>query len=88
MPKTQPESADQSDQFTQRELKVLEHFRRYLMSPGDMLCFSGQDIESMGTGIEDLVKRCMLVPERKKGSFSLTKQGFEAMRAIAKKKTS
>ena len=77
------EIASNSMQFSDTELKVLQHFRKYLMTPGDMLCLSGQELDSMGNGVDSLMKRQMLVAEKKAGCFCLTQAGFDAMREVA-----
>ncbi len=68
--------------LSKSELRVLETFRRYLMSPGQMLCFNGQDIESMRDGLEKLIDSGMLIAEGSRGAYSLTRQGFDAMKMI------
>ena len=72
-------------QFSKSELRVFDHFRRYLMTPGNMLCLSGLEIESMRDGLDGLVKRRMLVPEGIRGAYCLTPDGFDVMRALTRK---
>ena len=71
--------------FSDEEIRVFAFFRRYLMSPGQMLCFSSQDLESLKKGFEKLVARDMLVPEGSRGGYYLTAEGFEAMKLIPEK---
>ena len=77
-----PESlADISDE----ETKVLKLFRKYLMTPGQMLCLSPPDVATMGSALESMVSRGMLVPESFKGGYSLTRVGFDAMHDLSEK---
>ncbi len=71
-----------ADQFSAGEASVLITFRRYLMTPGKMLCFSTQDIGSMKKSIDKLIAAGLLVPEEFKGGYSLTRAGYDAMRSV------
>ena len=64
------------------ETRVLKIFRRYLMTVGKMLCFSGQELASHRDSIDKLVSAGLLVPETYKGAYSLTPSGFEAMKSL------
>lgn len=67
------------------EIRVFSHFRRYLMTPGDMLCLSAAEIETMSAGIDVLLDRQMLVSEGSHGAYCLTPNGFEVMMALPNK---
>ena len=54
-------------------------FRKYLMTPGKMLCLSSSDLEDLKLPVAQLVKKELLVAEKYQGGYSLTKFGFAAM---------
>ena len=70
-------------QLSDGELHVLAMFRKYLMSPGKMLCFSSQDLTSMKKSVDKLIQAGLLVSEDFKGGYSLTRSGYAAMRKVA-----
>ena len=61
------------------EQRVLRTFRRYLMTPGEMLCFYGPNLELSKGALELLIDKDLLVKEKFKGGYSLTRAGFAAM---------
>lgn len=61
------------------EKSVLEVFRRYLLAPGKMLCFYGQDLEKLREPLAQLTEKQLLVAESFRGAYSLTEAGFSAM---------
>ena len=63
------------------EQRVLLTFRRFLMSPGEMLCFYGPNLEQNKTTLELLTDKDLLVKEKFKGGYSLTREGFAAMKS-------
>jgi len=65
--------------LTTAELRVLRTFRRFLMNPGKMLCFSGPNLELNKDTLEFLTEKEFLVREKFKGGYSLTQDGFTAM---------
>ena len=67
--------------LTTSEQRVLRTFRRFLMTPGEMLCFSGPDLQQHQATLELLTSKDLLVKERFKGGYSLTEEGFAAMNA-------
>ncbi|QDS93754.1 hypothetical protein FF011L_25270 [Roseimaritima multifibrata] len=67
--------------LTTREENVLRVFREFLMRPGQMLCFHGPDLDRHRESLETLTDRDLLVSESFKGGYSLTTEGFEAMKA-------
>lgn len=68
--------------FSPTEIKVLRIFRDYLMTPGQMLCLGNADIDSMKTALEKMTDDGLLVPDTFKGSYSLTRAGFQAMHRV------
>ena len=70
--------------LSRNEERVLKAFREYLITPGEMLCFYGPDLEKHTPSLRSLSEKKFLVKERFKGGYSLTKAGFKAMKAAAK----
>lgn len=62
------------------EKKVLRTFQQYLATPGKMVCFFGIDLEKHKPALRQLTERDLLVEEQFKGAYSLTIEGFEAMK--------
>jgi predicted transcriptional regulator len=69
-------------QLSDSELNILAVFRKYLMTPGQMLCLSNTDIGSMKKSLDRLTAAGLLIAEDFKGSYSLTRSGFEAMNEL------
>ena len=65
--------------LSQAEHSVLSVFRRYLMTPGKMLCISGSDLEDLSLPLAELTNKGLLVADDFRGGYSLTKGGFAAM---------
>ena len=63
-----------------QEKRVLGTFQKYLVTPGEMLCFSGQNLEQDKATLELMSDKNLLDREVFKGGYSLTKDGFTAMR--------
>lgn len=61
------------------EQRVLRTFRDFLMTPGQMLCFSGPDLKQHKATLDVLADKELLVKEKFKGGYSLTRAGFAAM---------
>jgi hypothetical protein len=61
------------------EQRVLRTFRRFLMTPGKMLCFSGPSLKQDKAVLELLTDKELLVRERFNGGYSLTQAGYAAM---------
>lgn len=55
-------------------------FRRFLMSPGQMLCFAGPDLAYFRDALSRLTESGHLVAEAFPGGYSLTHKGFSVMR--------
>ena len=68
--------------FSQPERRVFRKFRQFLMTPGQMLCFFGADLERHSTALRSLTDKKLLDKEQFKGAYSLTQAGFEAMRVV------
>jgi hypothetical protein len=66
--------------LTKSERGVLETFRRFLMTPGVMLCFNGPHLSKHSTGLRTLTEKGFLVKESFRGGYSLTQAGYNAMR--------
>ena len=69
--------------FTKSEQSVLKTFREFLMRPGQMLCFYGPELERYRNALKQLTERKLLVKERFKGAYSLTSNGFLAMKQVS-----
>jgi len=65
------------------EHSVLEVFRTYLMTPGNMLCIGSSDLDTFARPLARLVDRGLLVAEQRHGGYSLTESGFAAMKHSA-----
>ncbi|TWT95918.1 hypothetical protein Pla108_29950 [Botrimarina colliarenosi] len=63
------------------EVKALGQFRDYLMTPRQMLCFSGPSLETNRKALESLADKDFLARERPNGAYSLTSLGYSAMKA-------
>lgn len=74
-------SVDPTSPLTPAEENVLRVFREFLMRPGQMLCFHGPDLEKHRKALVALADRDLLISESFKGGYSLTIEGFEAMKA-------
>ena len=61
------------------EKSVLDVFRKFLMSRGEMLCFNGTNLKKHKPALGQLIKKGMLVEETFTGGYSLTRDGFQAM---------
>jgi hypothetical protein len=66
--------------LSEEEHSVLSLFRKYLMSPGKMLCLSGKDLEANTEPLDQLTSKGLLVNERFPGGYSLTEAGYAAMK--------
>ena len=62
------------------ERNVLKVFRQFMVSRGKMLCFYGPQLEKFRTPLRNLTERELLVQERFRGGYSLTRAGFAAMK--------
>lgn len=55
---------------------VLDAFRRYLVTPGEMLCFHGKWLEEHGETLRHLTAIDLITKEHFSGSYSLTDAGY------------
>jgi sRNA-binding protein len=82
-PEQRPEpTVDSRSTLSSTQQAVLTVFRRFRMTPGQMLCFSRADAEVFRTPLAELTEDGLLVTERFSGGYSLTPTGFAAMQAI------
>ena len=65
--------------LTTSEQRVLRTYRQYLITPGQMLCFSGPNWEQNKVALELMSNKELLVKENFKGGYTLTQAGFAAM---------
>ncbi|MEZ6134443.1 MAG: hypothetical protein R3C53_05990 [Pirellulaceae bacterium] len=82
-PVANPVAESEFGRLTDAEINVLGVFRKYLMGPGQMLCLSNTDIDSMKSTLDKLTKAGLLVPEDFKGGYSLTQSGYKAMTEVS-----
>jgi hypothetical protein len=69
--------------LTNSQQSLLSVFREYLMGPGEMLCFTGPTLAQHREALSQLTAQGLLVKEKFRGGYSLTREGFEAMSAVA-----
>ncbi|REJ67247.1 MAG: hypothetical protein DWQ31_11770 [Planctomycetota bacterium] len=67
--------------LTKSEERVLRVYRKFMMSPGQMLCFNGPDLKRNENALHNLMNKDMLIKERFKGGYSLTQEGYAAMKS-------
>ena len=65
--------------LTAAERQVLQAYQQYLITPGQMLCFFGPDLERKKATLERMSDKQLLARESFDGGYSLTKAGFVAM---------
>ena len=65
--------------LSSEEEAVLGVFRKYLMTPGRMLCFGKPDLDSYRVPLAKLIEKGLLVAEKFQGGYSLTQSGYAAM---------
>lgn len=71
---------EESSLLTVPEQRVMRAFRRFLVRPGEMLCFYGPELKRYSPALRQLTEKEYLVKEQFKGAYSLTKSGFVAMK--------
>jgi hypothetical protein len=69
-------------QLTVGEVNILAVFKKYLMTPGRMLCLNNTEIGTMKRSLDKLIAAGLLTPEDFKGSYSLTRSGFNVMNEL------
>ena len=75
------ESQDTEAGLSSAELAVLSVFRKYLMTPGEMLCCGSLDTRASDATLDQLTRKGLLVQERFRSGYALTDAGFAAMPA-------
>jgi hypothetical protein len=55
-------------------------FRRFLMTPGHMLCFHGPNLKKHKDALQKLSDKGLVVKESFRGGYSLTRAGYAVMR--------
>lgn len=65
--------------FSASEKDALQVFRSYKIAAGELLCFSGPNLQKHEPALKKLAVRKILIKERFKGAYSLTAAGYEAM---------
>jgi hypothetical protein len=58
---------------------VLNIFRRYLVTPGEMLCFHGNWLDEHDDSLRHLTATKLITKEQFKGAYSLTEAGYAAI---------
>ncbi|QDS97025.1 hypothetical protein [Adhaeretor mobilis] len=66
--------------LTVAERRVLDTYQEYLITPGQMLCFSGPNLERDKETLELMSEKELLTKESFRGGYSLTRSGFAAMK--------
>lgn len=66
--------------LSRAELSVLSVFRSFLVKTGEMICFTGPQLQKYGPTLAGLAKKNLVVREHCAGGYSLTREGFVAMR--------
>ena len=70
--------------YSKAEKSVFRKFRQFLMTPGQMLCFFGPELERHKNALRQLTEKELLEKEQFKGAYSLTEAGFEAMKTLSR----
>lgn len=65
------------------EQQLLTIFRRFQVGPCQMLCFNSQQLKTHNAAFKLLTEKGYLVREGFAGAFSLTHDGFTAMKNSA-----
>jgi hypothetical protein len=66
--------------LTPSEEAVLDVFRAYRIAFGEMLCFTGPQLDKHRASLRQLAEKELLVAERFAGGYSLTQSGVAAMK--------
>lgn len=69
--------------MSKSERKLLRVFRKFLIVPGQVLCFYGPNLAKNTAALAKLTEKGLLVREPVSGTYSLTQAGFAAMNACA-----
>jgi hypothetical protein len=68
--------------FSKADLAVLDVFRTYLVTPGEMLCFHGPWFDEHRESLCHLTAIKLVAKEQFAGGYSLTKTGFAALQSV------
>jgi hypothetical protein len=74
------ESAREGTVLSMSEQRVLQTFRQFRVTPGQMLCFCGPDLARLRAALQRLTEKDLLIEETFQGGYSLTPAGFAAMK--------
>lgn len=74
------EASQSQSSLSADEQAVLREFRKYLMTPGKMLCLASADVKKFESSLADLIDKELLVEEQFPGGYSLTEAGFSEMK--------
>ncbi len=69
--------------LTTLEERVLRTFQQFQVTPGQMLCFYGPNLQQFKPALQDLTDKELLIREQFNGGYSLTQAGFAAMKVAA-----
>lgn len=77
--------------MTDPEAEIMSQFRRYLVREGQMLFFppgaAQSHTASFQRAIESLIRDGLLIQERHRHAYSLTRSGYRASRSTCRKKS-
>ena len=65
--------------LTTAEQRVMRTFRQFLVTPGQMLCFHGPNLNQNLPALKQLTEKEFLVKEQFNGGYSMTNAGYAAM---------
>ena len=74
------DASESQSSLSLAERDVLSVFRKFLMTPGKMLCFASSDLETFSAPLAQLTDKGLLVAQNSQGGYSLTESGFAAMK--------
>lgn len=77
--KPRPAPTQATHPLTTSEKSLLAIFRKFLVRPGEMLCFDGPTVETHRQALGHLTDLGWLVKEQFRGAYSLTATGFAVM---------
>jgi hypothetical protein len=67
---------------------VLDIFRSYLVTPGELLCFHGKWLDEHAESLRHLTAMKLITKEEFKGAYSLTEAGYAAIHGAGEIATS
>jgi len=74
-----PASSSQETALSKAEQSLLAVFRKFRVGQGEMLCFFGPTLDKHRRALASLTDQGMLVKERFRGGYALTRSGYAAM---------